>query len=519
MPDSPSNRPSFDAPLPWWESGCSICPSGCILDGAPPPEGHEVWCRRWDGLRQGPSTRWTVVGRTDTYYVDGVRQGWELEWTPGGRLRSACEYLDGVRHGKAEHHYEKGSEEGSYVAGKRHGAWITRRVGGAPAWQAEYDRGTLHGRWTSWHMNGQIACTGSFAQGKRVQEWTWWHDNGNIAREGTFLEGVPDGLHRSLAADGNVLDESVFAGGTGHWIEFHESGAKKLEGAYLDGKRHGRWTRWDKNGGELGSFDLTRGTGAELDWHSAGQPSVQVSYCNDVKDGKEITWDERGNIVSIEEYDAGSLIRSSDYEDGQPSLITEWADGEITGQSNVENGVVELVSRYDPPRERRFVFESGQIRRSELLLGSLGQELIMQATGAGATIFPVESHCFQNTSITFETVEDRIAVVVLQVGETSGAHQRLRFKRRTQPGAPHSTGPREDLEDEVPKPSFSLAAIEYRTRHGKHVLVELTDLKISRVSEYQGNNLTRTVALDEPQYVDIQDVNTLIERIEQMKRS
>jgi antitoxin component YwqK of YwqJK toxin-antitoxin module len=214
-------------------TGCTVmrteCPLGTdgirrIFSGGAEAE----WCRRADGVHQGPEVR---------YYESGERM-----------IEGA--YLDGVRHG--EWHYY--ASQGSLWRRDRwaDGALVDKRVDlpigrpNAPPVDplAPTDSYVIKlasadptlGRTTRedglapfavWYANGKPRVLGHYDRdGLRTGAWWFWYEDGQLAREVAYDAGV---RHRAFR-------------------EWHENGRAKTDGAYLDGEREGTWRRWDAEG-------------------------------------------------------------------------------------------------------------------------------------------------------------------------------------------------------------------------------------------------------------------------------
>jgi antitoxin component YwqK of YwqJK toxin-antitoxin module len=493
----------------WWTRSADLCPTGCLVQGAPPPLGFEVWCARHDGSRHGPSSRWVVGLRTDTFYVDGQKEGWELEWNQDGTLRAACEYKAGVRDGQAFRQFATWSEEGPYAHDVKHGVWtLMRRTGGklrAESWQ----HGKLHGRYERWHGNGELAEDGLYDQGARYGQWSWWHDNGVKACERHFVRGEPAGVHRSWDKAGTLLDEVDFGQGNGRWTEFHDDGSRKLEGHYLDGRRHGLWSRWNRQGDLVGTSDFVRGSGVEVLWDDQGRKRSETEYREGIAHGRGSTWNEDGRLTCVDYYESGRLRASHDYDgEGRLESSTEW-NGDLVKLSQFEDGELVTVTERCPYGTRHYQLEHEQVQQVQATVGNWSNT-VHKGPPAGVTASrdQTERHDLGDLHVTFELVGDRVVAATFQVGDDGGSHRRLRFalahSGKDEPRPPIG------LENaDVPRPRFELAEVEQQMRDGTDLEVELSSGRVTSLVERRAGAIVRHVMPDDPQFLDIANLRRL----------
>jgi antitoxin component YwqK of YwqJK toxin-antitoxin module len=207
----------------------TLCPEGTDISRRILSGGSEAeWCRRDDGVRQGPEVR---------FYESGAKM-----------VEGA--YLDGVLHGLWRYYFNEGSvwredrwEDGALVA-KRidpRAARLSRRqldalgptssgvikLASADPLLGRAARQRGGGVFQSWYANGKPRMAGSYdGDGLRTGTWRFWYESGGLAREVDYQAGV---RHRAFR-------------------EWYEGGAPETDGFYLDGERDGAWRRWDPSG-------------------------------------------------------------------------------------------------------------------------------------------------------------------------------------------------------------------------------------------------------------------------------
>ncbi len=140
-------------------------------------------------------------------FVNGKREGawivWSTRWTLLGQFEN--DQKVGVWR-RFSHTDVQLIEEGAYEDGLREGLWQTWRDLRGRAqdeWRGPeeppplessgtYLKGKRHGKWTFWHRNGMKRAEGQLQEGKRVGDWKFWYDNGVIDEEqvGVYEDGV-----------------------------------------------------------------------------------------------------------------------------------------------------------------------------------------------------------------------------------------------------------------------------------------------------------------------------------------
>jgi antitoxin component YwqK of YwqJK toxin-antitoxin module len=253
-------------PAPDWWKQATPCPAGDHLDGAAPPNGTHVLCKRADNVEDGP----------------------EAWFDDKGRLVSIGARKDGRQHGLAIAFYPDGKKhrEGSYHAGNQHGAWTTWWPNGKVFLEEHYvdgradgeqrafgQDGALRERWSLamgtgtmryWNDDGSKNSETEYVDGRAHGASTSFWPNGKVQSKGHYVEGEPDGLDESWDDQGRLTERGTYARGTqvGDWSRFEGGAQTEL-------------VRRDRDGDEL--FELL---------YQDGQPLVPVpgkSACADKK--------------------------------------------------------------------------------------------------------------------------------------------------------------------------------------------------------------------------------------------
>ena len=185
--------------------------------------GDAEWCRRPDGVRQGPESRIFENGVESVLgtYTDGAQSGvWRYRFNDGRNWR-AERWEDGellavtldpaVARLSPAQLAELGPTTSGVIKLAAHDP-----IGGSPAHEVVRRQ-----------PNGALRLTGAFdAEGLRTGIWRFWHPNGRLARELEFAAGVRDRGAR----------------------EWYDTGAPAADGFYAGGRREGRWRFWDRRG-------------------------------------------------------------------------------------------------------------------------------------------------------------------------------------------------------------------------------------------------------------------------------
>jgi hypothetical protein len=214
-------------------AGCvtsrTTCPAGTdlgrrIYSGA----GEAEYCRRPDGVRQGPEVRYYETGAEHVAgeYADGVQSGvWRYRFINGRNWR-AERWEDGALVTKtvdpavarlSPEQLEALGPTTSLViklASRDPRLYRESRSRGEPSFVLRYD-------------DGRPRVAGEYdADGLRVGVWRFWNEDGRLTREIEYLAGVREHAAR----------------------EWHPNGAPAVEGFYVAGEREGRWRWWDAGG-------------------------------------------------------------------------------------------------------------------------------------------------------------------------------------------------------------------------------------------------------------------------------
>lgn len=103
---------------------------------------------------------------------------------------------------------------------------------------------------TLWHPNGVKKGEGTFLAGRRQGAWTFWYESGQKRWEGTFVEDRSEGLERSWFENGQLEYEGTFRKELrdGPWQRWHDNGRPAVYGHYRAGEREGEFRYWGYDG-------------------------------------------------------------------------------------------------------------------------------------------------------------------------------------------------------------------------------------------------------------------------------
>src|SRR3954465_14412213 len=210
-------------------SGRTICPLGTALARQIYSGGGEAeWCRRPDGARQGPETRYYESGAelASGGYVDGAQSGvWRYRFNDGRNWR-AERWDDGALIQLTIDPSVARLSPGQLEALGPTSPGIVKLVSHDPVpWRQA--REGLDATFVSRFPNGRPHVAGSYdAAGLRTGVWRFWFEDGRPSRELEFLDGVRERAAR----------------------EWHPNGTQAADGGFAAGRREERWRFWDPRG-------------------------------------------------------------------------------------------------------------------------------------------------------------------------------------------------------------------------------------------------------------------------------
>jgi len=205
------------------------CPAGTHLSRLVYAGGGEAeWCRRADGARQGPETRFYESGTPSLSgeYSDGALSGvWRYRFNDGRNWR-ADRWEDGALVDKTVDPAVAAMTPAELAKlGPMTSGIIKLASHDALTGQESQERGG--GMFVAHHPNGRPRVAGRYdADGLRTGVWRFWYEDGRPARELEFFAGVRERGAR----------------------EWHPNGRLAAEGSYTAGERDGRWRFWDPEG-------------------------------------------------------------------------------------------------------------------------------------------------------------------------------------------------------------------------------------------------------------------------------
>jgi hypothetical protein len=201
--------------------------------------GESAYCRRPDGVRQGPETRYYENGweLATGEYADGTVSGvWRYRFNDGRNWR-ADRWDDGALVSKTiDPRVAKMSPAELDALGVTSTGIIKLASHDPRTWREapEHRRGAFVER----YPNGRPRAAGDYdADGMRVGTWRFWYDDGHLAREVEYLAGVRERAAR----------------------EWHPNGAPAAEGFFVAGEREGVWRWWDAQGRLTGETTYSGG--------------------------------------------------------------------------------------------------------------------------------------------------------------------------------------------------------------------------------------------------------------------
>jgi antitoxin component YwqK of YwqJK toxin-antitoxin module len=219
----------------------TTCPLGTDLARRIYSGGAEAeYCRRPDGVRQGPETRFFESGAEHVAgeYVDGTQSGiWRYRFSNGRNWR-AERWDDGALVAKTvDPAVARMSKEELEALGPTDSNIIKTTSHDPRLYREARERGG--GTFVVRYGNGRPRVAGDYdADGLRSGVWRFWSEDGRLAREIEYLAGVREHAAR----------------------EWHPNGAPAAEGFYVAGEREGRWRWWDARGQPMGEAAYAGGT-------------------------------------------------------------------------------------------------------------------------------------------------------------------------------------------------------------------------------------------------------------------
>ncbi|MFL5305448.1 MAG: toxin-antitoxin system YwqK family antitoxin [Polyangia bacterium] len=185
--------------------------------------GDAQWCRRPDGVREGPESRVYENGveSISGMYVDGAQSGlWRYRFNDGRNWR-AERWDDGALLAVTVDPAVARMTPSELAAVGPTTSGVIKLAARDPSAAAAVNPIVAH------YPDGAPRLAGAYdAEGLRTGIWRFWHPNGRLAREIEFAGGVRDRGAR----------------------EWYETGAPAADGFYAGGVRDGRWRFWDAAG-------------------------------------------------------------------------------------------------------------------------------------------------------------------------------------------------------------------------------------------------------------------------------
>lgn len=182
------------------------------------------------GIREGASQTWFVNGNTEqtAFFEKDVPNGEVLAWYPDSIPRYQAEYKMGIRHGRYYRFHKTGcpAEESYYKNGKKdsvHRAWDEFKC--ALIEEGHYLEGEKHGAFIQFGFNGDTLKIENWKYNKQEGRFVQWQDRG-LETHGFYKEGKPHG----------------------YWKYGMMSHYQMREGNYDNGVMIGMWKFYDNQG-------------------------------------------------------------------------------------------------------------------------------------------------------------------------------------------------------------------------------------------------------------------------------
>ncbi len=202
--------------------------------------GEAEWCRRADGLRQGPESRIYENGVESVSggYVEGAQDGvWRYRFNDGRNWR-AERWNDGELVATVVDPAVARMSAAELAAAGPTTSGVIKLAAHDPLRALDASGAALTREVVLRWPGGQLRAAGGVdGEGLRTGVWRFWSQDGKPAREVEFAGGIRDRAARA----------------------WHPSGALALEGAYVEGVRDGTWRFWDARGQPLRSVTYRDG--------------------------------------------------------------------------------------------------------------------------------------------------------------------------------------------------------------------------------------------------------------------
>ena len=151
----------------------------------------------------GTWTWWYAGGalhREESYHK-GETDGAFLELDTAGEALVSGQHAAGEREGFWRVHVNDHVEEGSYLAGQKHGKWTHTYGSGKRQFEGEFDFGQPVGKHQQWHPNGVLEEAGKYEGGAKHKKWKLYDEAGVLLHEYIYRYGA---LHK---VDGSKVDQ------------------------------------------------------------------------------------------------------------------------------------------------------------------------------------------------------------------------------------------------------------------------------------------------------------------------
>lgn len=220
----------------------------------------------------------------------GVYTGPWNNWNKEGRLLSAYNYRNGLRHGPYVTYDRNGAtlSEGQYVDGKLDGVQRINQEGGART-EVIYVNGKRDGVERSWHPNGQLAIEAPWVNDAQEGSVTFYSEEGVVQATVPYYNGKIEGVQKTWYEDGKPQGEETYRNNALNGVSqfFLPNGDIYMKFNYVDGKMNG----------------------VQLWNYPSGGKQREATFSQGIPNGPWKEWNEAGELIRDEMYDMGELVK------------------------------------------------------------------------------------------------------------------------------------------------------------------------------------------------------------------
>ncbi|MDN5215318.1 hypothetical protein QQ020_24780 [Fulvivirgaceae bacterium BMA12] len=151
--------------------------------------------RRTSGSFMVGADEVTVKG-SKVFYLDSPFTGQVREYFPGGAIKSAINYRNGLKEGEALKFYEHGAiaERRYYHNNEKSGTHMGWWPSGVTRFKISYLNGLYHGKYEAWFKNGGRYKLFHYNAGEEAGSQQMWKENGTFRANFYVVRGRRFGL-------------------------------------------------------------------------------------------------------------------------------------------------------------------------------------------------------------------------------------------------------------------------------------------------------------------------------------